>query len=187
LTDLQNHSYTCVHRDTGGATAQAIVTDAIRLGRELLEQRGVLVFPQIGFNDQEQIAFTKTLGESDVYLFAGITGDMHRNHIDEEYMKGTPYGGRIVQGALLVGLTAGCSSILCSRLTGPVVSYGYDRIRFIRGVRIGDTVTVRYVIARKDEAEAKTFADITLTNQRGETVLEGFHVYRVLEPSAGEG
>jgi glucokinase len=41
LTDLQNHSYTCIHRDTGGATAQAIVADAIRLGRELLEQRGV--------------------------------------------------------------------------------------------------------------------------------------------------
>jgi len=136
-----------------------------------------------GFADVEigeEITFTKTLGESDVYLFAGITGDMHRNHIDEEYMKGTPYGGRIVQGALLVGLTAGCSSILCSRLAGPVVSYGYDRIRFIRGVRLGDTVTVRYRIARKDEAEAKTFADITLTNQHGETVAVATHILKFL-------
>jgi acyl dehydratase len=95
-------------------------------------------------------------------------------------MKGTPYGGRIVQGALLVGLTAGCSSILCTRLPGPVVSYGYDRVRFIRGVRLGDTITVRYVIARKDKAEAKTFADITLTNQRGETVAVATHILKFL-------
>ena len=128
----------------------------------------------------EEITFTKTLGETDVYLFAGLTGDMHRNHIDEEYMKSTPYGGRIVQGALLVGLTAACSSILCTRLAGPVVSYGYDRIRFVRGVRLGDTVTVRYRVARKDEAEAKVFADITCVNQHGETVAVATHILKFL-------
>lgn len=126
----------------------------------------------------ERITFTKTIGESDVYLFAGITGDNHRNHIDEEYGKKGPYGGRIVQGALLVGFMASCSTILCTRLRGPVVSYGYDHIRFIAGVRLGDTITVTYRVVEKDEASAKAFADIVLTNQRGEVVTVGRHILK---------
>jgi len=47
----------------------------------------------------ESATFTKTISESDVYLFAGITGDLARNHVDEEYMKKSPYGKRIVHGA----------------------------------------------------------------------------------------
>ena len=51
----------------------------------------------------ESATFTKTISESDVYLFAGITGDQARNHVDEEYMKKSAFGRRIVHGALLVG------------------------------------------------------------------------------------
>lgn len=51
--------------------------------------------------------FRKTVSESDVYLFAGITGDLSPNHVDEAFMKTTPYGGRIAHGALLVGYTKG--------------------------------------------------------------------------------
>jgi 3-hydroxybutyryl-CoA dehydratase len=128
----------------------------------------------------EEIRFTKTIGESDVYLFAGITGDNHRNHIDEEYGKTGPYGGRIAQGALLVGFMASCSTILCTRLRGPVVSYGYDHIRFIRGVRLGDTITVTYRVVAKDEESAKAFADIVITNQHGEVVTVGKHILKFL-------
>ena len=51
----------------------------------------------------DSVSFSKTVGESDVYLFAGISGDFSPNHIDEEVMKATPYGRRIAHGALLVG------------------------------------------------------------------------------------
>ena len=48
----------------------------------------------------DSVSFSKTVGESDVYLFAGITGDLAPNHVDEEYMKRSSYGGRIAHGAL---------------------------------------------------------------------------------------
>jgi 3-hydroxybutyryl-CoA dehydratase len=122
--------------------------------------------------------FSKTVGESDVYLFAGLTGDLHRNHVNEEYMRSGPYGGRIAHGALLVGYMSAASSKLSERCPVPVVSYGYDRIRFIKGVRFGDTVTVEYRITEHLPEEAKTLAQVTCTNQRGEVVAAAVHVMK---------
>ena len=51
----------------------------------------------------ERFAFHKTVSESDVYLFAGITGDFSPNHVDEAFMRGTRYGRRIAHWALIVG------------------------------------------------------------------------------------
>ena|SRR5687768_367857 len=122
--------------------------------------------------------FTKTVGESDVYLFAGLTGDLHRNHVDEEYMKQGPYGGRIAHGALLVGYMSAASSKLTEHCPVPVVSYGYDKIRFIRGVRLGDTITVEYRMTEHLPDEAKTLAQVTCTNQRGEVVAAATHIMK---------
>ena len=58
----------------------------------------------------DSVSFAKTVGESDVYLFAGITGDFSPDHIDEEAMRETPYGGRIAHGALLVGYMSTAST-----------------------------------------------------------------------------
>jgi 3-hydroxybutyryl-CoA dehydratase len=57
-----------------------------------------------------KVTFSKTVGESDVYLFAGITGDLHANHVNDEYMKKTRYGQRVAHGALLVGFMSNCST-----------------------------------------------------------------------------
>ena len=100
-------------------------------------------------------ASPKTVSESDVYLFAGITGDFAPNHVDEEYMRGTPYGRRIAHGALLVGFMSTASTMMVERHGGLAqdetpVSLGYDRIRFIAPVFLGDTVTVTYTIAEVD-------------------------------------
>ena len=122
--------------------------------------------------------FTKTVGESDVCLFAGLTGDLHRNHVDEEYMRQGPYGGRIAHGALLVGYMSASSSKLTEHCPVPVVSYGYDRIRFLKGVRLGDTVTVEYRVTEHRVDEAKTFAEVKCTNQRGELVAVATHVMK---------
>src|ERR671911_185838 len=91
-----------------------------------------------------RVEFAKTIGESDIYLFAGITGDFSPNHVNTEYMKTTLYGGIIAHGALIVGLMSTCSTRVLDYATSrrPAVSYGYDTIRFVKPVRVGDTITV---------------------------------------------
>jgi acyl dehydratase len=129
-----------------------------------------------------RVTFAKTIGESDIYLFAGITGDFSPNHVDAEYMKKTPYGGIIAHGALLVGLMSTCSTKVLDHATTtrPAVSYGYDRVRFVKPVRVGDTITVTYEIVAEDRAAARTTAEITATNQRGETVAVASHILKFL-------
>ncbi|MBI3972465.1 MAG: MaoC family dehydratase N-terminal domain-containing protein [Chloroflexi bacterium] len=129
-------------------------------------------------NIGDEVTFAKTVGESDVYLFAGITGDLYQNHTNEEYMKTTRYGGRIAHGALLVGFMSAASSKLIERCRQPVVSYGYDRIRFIKAVYLGDTITVKYRVAEKDNSQDKIFSQITCTNQRGEVVAAATHILK---------
>jgi acyl dehydratase len=127
-----------------------------------------------------KITFSKTISESDVYLFAGITGDLHPNHVNEEYMKGTRYGRRIVHGALLVGFMSACSTLATQMYESPSVSYGYDRIRFIKPTFIGDTVTVEYVVKNFDEQEGKIFADVSVKNQNGDLVAVATHILKLV-------
>ena len=125
-----------------------------------------------------RVTVSKTVGETDIYLFAGISGDFSPNHVDEEYMKGTRYGRRIAHGALMVAYMSQASTKMCQSLPGTVVSYGYDKIRFPAPVFIGDTVTVTYEIASLDLPARKAFGRITVANQRGEVVAAGAHVLK---------
>jgi acyl dehydratase len=129
----------------------------------------------------KRVTVRKTVGETDVYLFAGISGDFSPNHVDEEYMKATRYGRRIAHGALMVAYMSQASTKMCGGLPGTIVSYGYDRIRFPAAVFIGDTVTVTYEITQRDEAARKTYASVTATNQRGEVVAVAVHILKVVE------
>ena len=129
-----------------------------------------------------RVEFAKTIGESDIYLFAGITGDFSPNHVNAEYMKSTPYGGIIAHGALVVGLMSICSTRVLDHATSPrpAVSYGYDRIRFVNPVRVGDTVTVTYEIVAADVSRAMTTGTVTATNQHGEVVAVATHILKFL-------
>jgi acyl dehydratase len=125
--------------------------------------------------------FAKTVGESDVYLFAGITGDLSPNHVDEHEMAGTVYGGRIAHGALIVGYMSACSTMATASARGAgetPVSLGYDRIRFLRAVRIGDTIRVAYRIAEIDPIRRRATADVSVTNQRDELVAVAVHILK---------
>lgn len=119
------------------------------------------------------LTFTKTVSESDVYLFAGITGDFSPNHIDAEYMRAGGYGERVAHGALLVGLMSAASARM--RL-GRTVSLGYDKIRFIGPVRFGDTIATEYTIVSVDPQKRRAMAEVTCRNQRGETVAVGVNI-----------
>lgn len=125
--------------------------------------------------------FSKTVSESDVYLFAGITGDLAANHVNEQFMRGTPYGRRIAHGALLVGYMSAASTMVNALMAERMpdvfpVSLGYDRVRFLKPVFLGDTITVRYVIESINAAKNRTLAEVEMSNERAETVAAAVHL-----------
>jgi 3-hydroxybutyryl-CoA dehydratase len=114
--------------------------------------------------------FSKTVSESDVYLYAGITGDLNPAHINETYAKDTFFKTRIAHGMLTAGFI---SRILGMQLPGPGTIYMRQSLNFLAPVRFGDTITalveVIEVIAEKNRLRLKT----TCTNQEGTVVLDG--------------
>ena len=131
----------------------------------------------------EQVRFSKTVGESDIYMFAGITGDFSGNHVNEQYMSKLSFGHRIAHGALLVGFMSTTSTMMIARcvergIDETPVSLGYDRIRFTAPVYINDTVSVTYTVAEIDEERRRALSDIEVVNQRGETVAVARHVLK---------
>lgn len=113
---------------------------------------------------------SKTISETDIYLFAGITGDFNPAHVDEEYAKTTVFKRRIAHGMLTAGLI---SHILGMKLPGPGAIYLQQQVRFLAPVFVGDTITARAevieIISEKKRVRMRT----TCTNQAGETVLDG--------------
>ena len=131
----------------------------------------------------DEVSFSKTVGEYDVYGFAGITGDFSGNHVDEEFMKRSVYGRRIAHGVLLVGYMSTCSSMMIEKSRGTKsgetpVSLGYDRVRFLGAVFIGDTITVTYRIAEIDTERRRSRSEIEVRNQHGELVAVAQHILK---------
>ena len=132
----------------------------------------------------DSVSFAKTVGEADIYLFAGITGDFSVNHVNEHYMQRSRYGHRIAHGALMVGFMSTCSTLLIEKCNGTgagetPVSLGYERVRFLRPVFIGDTVRLTYTIAEVDPVNKRqSIADIRVENQQGELVAVARHILR---------
>ena len=131
----------------------------------------------------QKVKFSKTVAESDIYLFAGITGDFGRNHVDEEFMKRTKYGQRIAHGALLVGFMSTASTLILEKFTKgdaseTPVSVGYDQIRFVNPVYINDTITVHYVIKSIDTNQRRSYAKIDIINQHDQIVAVAEHILK---------
>jgi acyl dehydratase len=123
---------------------------------------------------------SKTVSESDVYLFAGITGDLDPNHVDEEYCRKTSLGHRVAHGALIVGYTSAASTRILEDFDRPMVSAGYDRIRFLKPVYFGDTLTIDYVIESIERERERTVAKIEVKNQRDELVMVATHIMQLV-------
>jgi 3-hydroxybutyryl-CoA dehydratase len=122
----------------------------------------------------------KTVSETDVYLFAGITGDFSAVHVDEEFCRGTRYGHRIAHGALLVGFVSTVMARMTALLPPPGgVSYRYE-VKFTAPVLIGDTVTTALTLAETRPERRELVFRARTTNQRGETVLEGQTVLKLI-------
>lgn len=114
--------------------------------------------------------FAKTVSESDIYLYAGITGDFNPAHINEDYAKNTFFKTRIAHGMLSAGFI---STVIGNELPGTGSIYVKQDLRFLAPVRIGDTITARVevieIIAEKKRVRLKT----TCINQDGTHVLDG--------------
>jgi 3-hydroxybutyryl-CoA dehydratase len=144
--------------------------------RETIKPASKVIPLEVG----DTVSFSKTVGESDVYLFAGITGDFSPNHVNQEVMSKTPYRERIAHGVLSLGFASTTSTMMIERTEMTAVSYGYDRVRFIRPVLVGDTITATYTIAEIDEEALKTYADIEVVNQRGELCTAARHILKFI-------
>jgi acyl dehydratase len=131
-----------------------------------------IALPPIGTS----ASFSKTIGEADVTLFAGISGDFDPLHVDREHARALGYPERLAHGVLTLALASTCATLVEQRHGRPALSYGYDRVRFVRPVLVGDTITAGYEVVEHDPDRLRTFARVTLTNQRGEVVAAATHI-----------
>ena len=126
----------------------------------------------------------RTITETDIVLHAGQTGDFYPHHMDAEWCKTQDFKQRIAHGTLIfsvaVGMTAGA-------INPEAFSYGYDRLRFIKPVFIGDTIRVRVTLKEKREHKKPGHGVVSelveVFNQRNETVLACDHLLLVRKKS----
>jgi len=115
--------------------------------------------------------FAKTVSETDIYLYAGITGDFNPAHVNEAYAKNTFFKTRIAHGMLTAGFI---SAIIANQLPGPGTIYLKQDLSFLAPVRIGDTITARVEIMELNTEKNRVRLKTTCENQDGVVVLEGF-------------
>ncbi|MGO9312390.1 MAG: MaoC family dehydratase [Syntrophobacteraceae bacterium] len=118
----------------------------------------------------ETAEFSKTISESDVYLYAGVTGDLNPAHINEEYARETFFKTRIAHGMLGAGLI---STVLGTRLPGPGTVYVRQELNFLGPIRIGDTITARVEVIEIFSEKKRVRFRTTCSNQDGTVVLDG--------------
>lgn len=124
----------------------------------------------------------RTITEADIVLHAGQTGDFYPHHMDAEFCKEQPFKERIAHGTLILSVAVG---MLAGEINDVAMSYGYDGIRFIRPVFIGDTITAHATIAEKREYAKNpdqfglVDEKVEVTNQKGELVMALTHIYLV--------
>jgi len=123
---------------------------------------------QIEVGDADE--FTKTISESDIYLFAGVTGDLNPAHINETYAKDTFFKSRIAHGMLLAGFISG---VIGMKLPGPGAIYIRQELKFLAPARIGDTITARVEVTHIQAEKNRITLKTTCTNQDDTLVMDG--------------
>jgi 3-hydroxybutyryl-CoA dehydratase len=121
------------------------------------------------FQIGDKAATSRTVTETDVVLFAGITGDLNPAHTDEVWAKKTRFGGRIAHGMLSAGFI---SAVLGMKLPGPGTIYLSQSLKFTAPVKIGDTITAEVEVVEIIENKRLRLST-TARNQEGTVVVEG--------------
>lgn len=128
----------------------------------------MITIESISVGDSVEVPTTVTAREID--LFAEATGDRNPVHLDDEVAARSQFGARIAHGMLTAGFI---SAAIASKLPGPGSIYLGQTLRFVRPVRIGDTVTVKLQVLEVIAAKRRVRLATACTNQNGETVLDG--------------
>lgn len=123
----------------------------------------------------------RTITETDIVLHAGQTGDFYPHHMDEEWCRTQPFGKRIAHGTLIFSVAVGLTA---DTINSRAMSYGYDRLRFIRPVFIGDTIHVSITLREKRDDPKRTGHGMAVEtcevfNQKQELVLVCDHLLLV--------
>lgn len=125
-------------------------------------------YDQLEVGDSSE--FSKTISEADVYMYAGISGDLNPAHINEVYAQGTFFKSRIAHGMLTAGFI---SAVIGMQLPGPGTIYMGQTLQFLAPVRIGDTVTARVEVVEKVDDKKRVRLATTCTNQDGTRLISG--------------
>jgi acyl dehydratase len=129
----------------------------------------------------ERTSFGRTITETDFVVHAGHTGDFFPHHMDAVWCATQDFGQRIAHGTLVFSVGIGLTATV---INPHAMSYGYDRLRFIRPVHIGDTITtVTRIAEKRDHPKRATHGlvaeSVDIRNQHGQTVLACEHLYLV--------
>jgi acyl dehydratase len=142
------------------------------------------MFTKIYVENYELNAVRETLGrtitETDIVVHAGQTGDFFPHHMDAEWCKTQPFKQRIAHGTLIFSVAVGLTANLVNEVA---MTYGYERLRFLKPVFIQDTIKVRVTIAEKKPSKKEGFGLVTehleTFNQSGELVMICDHLLLV--------
>lgn len=118
----------------------------------------------------------RTVTESDVMTFAGLSGDFNPLHTDAQFASETPFGERIAHGMLVASMATGMSN-WTGVFEGTTIALMEQVIRYKQVVRMGDTIHLELTVAEKKETSKSdrgvVIFDTQVINQDGETVIEG--------------
>ncbi|MCW2119376.1 MULTISPECIES: MaoC family dehydratase [Flavobacterium] len=121
--------------------------------------------------------FGRTITETDFVVHAGHTGDFFPHHMDAEWCKTQPFKQRIAHGTLTFSVGIGMTA---TEINPEAFSKGYDRLRFVKPVYIGDTINVVITISEKKDSNKPEFGQINehveIFNQNGDLVLVCDHI-----------
>ena len=141
-----------------------------------MTEKGASILDKLGVDIGFKTTHMKTVTETDIGLFAGVSGDFNPVHMCEEYAKKTFFGGRIAHGVIALGLI----SAAMTKLPGLVIFLGASD-KFLAPVRIGDTITATGEVIAVREDKGILTLKTSCTNQKGETVVEGEWTVRLYE------
>lgn len=132
----------------------------------------------------------RTVTETDIVMFAGLSGDYNPLHINEEYCKTTEFKTRIAHGPLVYAIAAGLIFQLHLYDDTLIAFLGFETLKFTRPVKIGDTIRARLVVTeRRDTSKPDRGVmkrKLEVVNQRGEVVQEAIQAFLLKKrPASG--
>ena len=123
----------------------------------------------------------RTVTETDIVMFSGISGDYNPLHTNEEYCKNTLFGTRVAHGPLVYAIAAGLLFQLHLYDDTLIAFLGFENLKFTKPVKIGDTIFAKVTVLEKSETSkidrGVMKRQLQVINQKGEVVQEGVQAF----------